>query len=261
MKTFTQDRPQTLGCCSGLTGGGRAGRKGQESHLRRPGWGWGLLGTGRGVPTEDREDGHGKGQQGTEGRTQERLPPRVSPRGAQRGGRTVTAELPSPLCSCGGGLSLEGRGGETPASPAWPHYGRRARAAGGDETGAGRRPSMEIAATKTGGGAAGKHLLSHSRGGCGSPEEPVEAERASSLPVNLGLSCRAQWGRGVRRGAGFCPVGGKEQGAAEPGTGGLQANGLSEHPAWSSLAGIGGPGPGRLGSSRSRSASGRSRVS
>lgn len=169
MKTFTQDRPQTLGCCSGLTGGGRAGRKGQESHLRRPGWGWGLLGTGRGVPTEDREDGHGKGQQGTEGRTQERLPPRVSPRGAQRGGRTVTAELPSPLCSCGGGLSLEGRGGETPASPAWPHCGRRARAAGGDETAQDGDPAWRSLLPRQGAGLLVNTCCPTAEGGVGPP--------------------------------------------------------------------------------------------
>lgn len=49
-------------------------------------------------------------------------------------------------------------------------------------------------------------------------------------------------GVGVRGGAGFCPVGGKGRGAAGPGTGGLQASGLSEHPAWSSLAGSDGRG-------------------
>lgn len=40
------------------------------------------------------------------------------------------------------------------------------------ETGAGRRPGVEIAATQAGGGGAGKPLRSHSRVGVGLPRSP-----------------------------------------------------------------------------------------
>lgn len=80
------------------------GRKeGAEISSEEAWLGVGFLGTGRGSPLKTGRTGHGKGQQGTEGRTQERLPSSASPRGAQRGGRAVTEELPPPLCSCGGG--------------------------------------------------------------------------------------------------------------------------------------------------------------